>query len=113
MKKLISPERRKLALAVTAATLLVVGGFHVIVIGILVNQGIVSDWCSTTEINKALTAEDENPISQEIYVPTKPASQQAPSDSSDEASLASSLSEAVATSIVDPSPVWNALNLVK
>ena len=103
MKKLISPERRKLALAVTAATLLVIGGLHVIVIGILVNQGIVSDWWSTTEINKALTAEDENPISQEIYVPTKPATQQAPSDSSDEASLASSPSEAVAASIVDPS----------
>lgn len=61
MKKIFSPERRKLAYIVMATTAIVIGGLHLIVVGIFAKDGILSDWWSTTEINKEMTSEESAP----------------------------------------------------
>ena len=79
MKYIFSPERRKVALIVGTLTILVIGGLHLLVFGIFAKTGIVSDWWSTTEINKAMN--HEKPSTKEKWLPTASNAQQVTSTS--------------------------------
>ncbi len=70
MKNIFSPERRKLALKVGIATVLVIGGLHLIIVGVFLKTGIVSDWWSTTEINKYFSKSNQHDQPKELWSPT-------------------------------------------